>query len=102
MTQSETASGGLRGETGMKWPQFVMAGLLLADVGLSCALHGEPKEGKYDAGVTIIANLIMFGRPRPPQPMRSLHVRGWGCGEAPKGPRGRGPGPFLEIGRAHV
>lgn len=45
----------------MRWPQFVMAGLLLADVGLSCALHGEPKEGKYDAGVTIIANLIMFG-----------------------------------------
>lgn len=38
-----------------------MAGLLLADVGLSCALHGEPKTGKYDAGVTIIANLIMFG-----------------------------------------
>ena len=45
----------------MRWPQFVMAWLLLADVGLSCVLHGEPKEGKYDAGVTIIANLIIFG-----------------------------------------
>ncbi len=26
-------------------------------------------------------------------------MRGWGCGEAPKGPRGRGPGPFLEPDR---
>ena len=28
--------------------------------------------------------------------MRSLRVRGWGCGKAIKGPRGRGPGPFSE------
>ena len=37
-------------------------------------------------------------RPRPPQPMRSLQVRGWGCGETPRGPRGRGPGPFFGAG----
>ena len=58
---SETASGGLRGETNMKWPQFVMAGLLLADVFLTTALHGEPKTGNYDIGVTLISNLVVFG-----------------------------------------
>ena len=45
----------------MRWPQFVMAGLLLADVFLTIVLHGEPKEGTYDAGVTIISNLVVFG-----------------------------------------
>lgn len=27
--------------------------------------------------------------------MRSLRVRGWGCGKAIKGPKGRGPRPFF-------
>ena len=38
-----------------------LAGLLLGDVLLSIVQHGEPKEGTYDAGVTIISNLVMFG-----------------------------------------
>ena len=42
------------------WPQIIMGGLMLLDVLLTVALHGEPKTGEYDAGVTLISNLIVF------------------------------------------
>ena len=38
----------------MRWPQILMIVLMSMDMLLSIILHGEPKEGKYDAGVTLI------------------------------------------------
>lgn len=42
------------------WPQFIMGGLMLLDVLLTFCLHGEPKTGEYDVGVTLISNLVVF------------------------------------------
>lgn len=41
-------------------PQIIVIILLILDTILALVLHGEPKTGKYDVGVTLISNLIMF------------------------------------------
>jgi len=42
----------------MRWPQILMIVLMSMDMLLSMIMHGEPKKGKYDAGVTIITDFI--------------------------------------------
>lgn len=42
----------------MRWPQVVIIVLMGLDILFTMLLHGEPKEGKYDVGVTLISNLI--------------------------------------------
>lgn len=43
----------------MGWPQILMMVLLAMDVGMNLAKHGETREGKYNFGVTLIADGII-------------------------------------------
>ncbi len=42
------------------WPQIVYAGMLFMDLGMSLVKHAEPREGKYNFFVTLLAALLQF------------------------------------------
>jgi len=42
------------------WPQIVYAGILFMNLGMSLVKHGEPREGKYNFLVTLVAALLEF------------------------------------------
>jgi len=42
------------------WPQVAMMIIMGANVGISLAKHGEPREGKYNCVITIISVLLDY------------------------------------------
>ena len=43
----------------MGWPQIVIIAFLAMDTGMSLAMHGKPREGKYNFWVSLISNGLL-------------------------------------------
>lgn len=45
----------------MKLPQLILLGLMILALGITLAKHGQPKNDKYNFGISLIANAIEIG-----------------------------------------
>ena len=43
----------------LHWPQIVWLALTLIGIGVQCAKHGKPREGKENVFITIISTIIV-------------------------------------------
>lgn len=45
----------------MGWPQFTYIGLMALSVGVTLALHGQPRTGTHNVGYALIGAAISLG-----------------------------------------
>lgn len=45
----------------MGWPQVVYIGLMALSIGITLALHGQPRTGKHNVGYAVIGAAISLG-----------------------------------------
>ena len=45
----------------MYWPQIILVGLLLVELGMALAKHGEPRESNFSVWNSLISDAIILG-----------------------------------------
>lgn len=44
----------------MGWPQFAYLALIFISVGMNCARHGQPRDGKHNGWTSLVAAGIIL------------------------------------------